>query len=750
MHMKGTLLCHMDIVEEIRQDREKGAKRLESEYKAGLMSLARRFCPDVSDAEELVNATFAAVIENIDDYLEQSAFFAWMCQILTSLHSRNVRRKSNREIVYSDDVPDMIDDGAQATIYASLDHSLVRDAIGTLTDDEREILLLHYFLDMPVGKMAKILAVPCGTVKSRLHYARVALAAKLGAAAKKPGGKALLIALALAALTAAGAASSLAVVRLLSPATPAQEQQAPNNKAATAPLAAVRLPSQSQDAVEQQAYNSKDAATEQQPDDSASWLSLVAVNPLSQTPTIQKETPMNTATRSVALGAATALAFASTAEANLPPLDSAQFDYKYEMVARPDQQDLDGGGANDFTGWSTAFSLGTGADVGTIKIDASSNGKYLVSNQAVGTAGDGWRSMAASSATGFTVETRLKITACTGANGAICVEAGPSDSKVYARLNFFDSSIGWNGTTLTNLDTSAWHTYRIAREGGTTTHSVWVDGVLVAENLGTGFTYDNSTLYRMLLGSPGSGWTGKAQVAWLRFHKGAYAPLPPDYRPPRKASTDFPVQYEMDADDARISTTGNASDWTISGQTGATISKNGVLSVVPNGKQTYWCTTDSVWKDRVTADTAFTVDFSVKINSCTITGGDRTLQFWAASPRATGNLIIGLNHVWWQVTSAMGDNILLDSSDNSDDKHVFRIAYDGATRHGFTVWRDGVKLGENLVDLTAYNGASYSFLRFGIPGSTSGGAFDIGYIRWDTTGAYDWKDPPKAFTVVIR
>ena len=69
-----------------------------------------------------------------------------------------------------------------------------------------------------------------GTVLSRLHYARKALAAKLGAAAKKPGGKALLVALSLAALTAAGAATSLAVVRLLSPAPAAQEQQAYDSK----------------------------------------------------------------------------------------------------------------------------------------------------------------------------------------------------------------------------------------------------------------------------------------------------------------------------------------------------------------------------------------------------------------------------------------------------------------------------------------------------------------------------------------
>ena len=77
-------------------------------------------------------------------------------------------------------------------------------------------------------------------------------------------------------------------------------------------------------------------------------------------------------------------------------------------------------------------------------------------------------------------------------------------------------------------------------------------------------------------------------------------------------------------------------------------------------------------------------------------------------------------------------------------------SYDGATRHGFAVWRDGVKIGENLVDLTVYNGASYSFVRFGIPGSTSGGAFDIDYIRWDTTGAYEWKAPRKGLMFVIK
>lgn len=48
----------MSIVEELRKDPESGARRLEGEYKAGLMTLARRFCADEGDAEEP---------ENIDD-----------------------------------------------------------------------------------------------------------------------------------------------------------------------------------------------------------------------------------------------------------------------------------------------------------------------------------------------------------------------------------------------------------------------------------------------------------------------------------------------------------------------------------------------------------------------------------------------------------------------------------------------------------------------------------------------------------
>ena len=215
----------MDIVEEIRKDRENGAKRLVSEYKNGLLTLARRFCSDMSDAEELVNRTFAEVLANVDRYAEQSAFFGWMCQILSNLHANDCRRKSNANTVYPGDVPDVADWSAQEAIFSGLDHESLRDAIEQLPKDIRKAVILHYFEEMPVREVARILSTPAGTIAWRLHCAREILAAKLSAGAKKAvsksGAKALLIALALVAVAAVGA---VGVVAIRSAAEPEAEE----------------------------------------------------------------------------------------------------------------------------------------------------------------------------------------------------------------------------------------------------------------------------------------------------------------------------------------------------------------------------------------------------------------------------------------------------------------------------------------------------------------------------------------------
>ena len=68
-------------------------------------------------------------------------------------------------------------DGDQESRTAALD---VHRALATLPERQREVTVLFYFLDLPVGEIARELEVTEGTVKTSLHRARSALATVLG------------------------------------------------------------------------------------------------------------------------------------------------------------------------------------------------------------------------------------------------------------------------------------------------------------------------------------------------------------------------------------------------------------------------------------------------------------------------------------------------------------------------------------------------------------------------------------------
>lgn len=62
---------------------------------------------------------------------------------------------------------------------AGEDRAYVVEALKTLSPQHREVLALHYLLDMSVEAIAEDLESPVGTVKARLHHGRKALAAVL-------------------------------------------------------------------------------------------------------------------------------------------------------------------------------------------------------------------------------------------------------------------------------------------------------------------------------------------------------------------------------------------------------------------------------------------------------------------------------------------------------------------------------------------------------------------------------------------
>ncbi|GAB4495668.1 MAG: sigma-70 family RNA polymerase sigma factor [Anaerolineales bacterium] len=57
---------------------------------------------------------------------------------------------------------------------------LVDEAISNLPLPQRMVVVLYYINDLSVQEIAEILTLPVGTVKSRLHYGRLALRKQLG------------------------------------------------------------------------------------------------------------------------------------------------------------------------------------------------------------------------------------------------------------------------------------------------------------------------------------------------------------------------------------------------------------------------------------------------------------------------------------------------------------------------------------------------------------------------------------------
>ena len=184
-----------------------------AEYRERLYSVALALCHDETESEDLVLRTLERVIEKIGDYQERDSFYSWACVIMLNLYRDSTRGKVVQGTVPVGGAAEMdafMEPIGAERIVMDVDSGIVRQVLERMPEDMREVLLLHYFMDMPVGKIAKFLTQPVGTVKSRLYYARVALAMRLGAKLKKSA-----VALIAAALLFFGATAA-AVVGLVS------------------------------------------------------------------------------------------------------------------------------------------------------------------------------------------------------------------------------------------------------------------------------------------------------------------------------------------------------------------------------------------------------------------------------------------------------------------------------------------------------------------------------------------------------
>ncbi len=145
---------------------------------------------DARKAEDLVQETMLKAFRYFHRYQQGTNCKAWLFRIMTNTHINNNRSKRT-EMTYLDEVDSeansMQSYGTHSAFYQNpeqgylhqLVHDRVRDAVESLPDDYRSIVVLADLQDFSYKEIAEIVSCPIGTVMSRLHRGRKMLQKRL-------------------------------------------------------------------------------------------------------------------------------------------------------------------------------------------------------------------------------------------------------------------------------------------------------------------------------------------------------------------------------------------------------------------------------------------------------------------------------------------------------------------------------------------------------------------------------------------
>jgi RNA polymerase sigma-70 factor (ECF subfamily) len=154
-------------------------------------NLGLRMLGDPDDASDVVQDTFLAAFRRLSTFRGEAAFTTWLHRIAVNACYDALRARGRGPLLGSDH--DAGEDASERTAPLA-DHADdaagaldVRRALLAVQPEYRAALVLHDVLDMAVDEVARVLGVPVGTVKSRLHRGRVSLGRAMGV--REPGGR---------------------------------------------------------------------------------------------------------------------------------------------------------------------------------------------------------------------------------------------------------------------------------------------------------------------------------------------------------------------------------------------------------------------------------------------------------------------------------------------------------------------------------------------------------------------------------
>jgi RNA polymerase sigma-70 factor (ECF subfamily) len=148
-----------------------------------LYAVARLVLRDTTLAEDAVQEALLRAWQQLPSLRDPDRFDAWLYRLVVNAcadQGRQLKRWSNQVRPLPPDASIGDHSGAVA------DREQLERGFGRLKPEQRAVVVLHYYSGFSAAEMARILGIPEGTARSRLHYATEAMRAALQADARQP------------------------------------------------------------------------------------------------------------------------------------------------------------------------------------------------------------------------------------------------------------------------------------------------------------------------------------------------------------------------------------------------------------------------------------------------------------------------------------------------------------------------------------------------------------------------------------
>jgi RNA polymerase sigma-70 factor (ECF subfamily) len=173
-----------ELVVRCQQNDTRAFDELVARHQDRIYTAVSRFCGNAEDAADIVQRAFINAFRKIQEFKGDAAFSTWIYRI--AFNQAISFRRENRHTtvsIYSKDDDKVVEPAVESNPTEKTEgeetQKKVQQALEQLEEGDRQIILLKDLQGHSYDEIAVIMQIPKGTVRSRLHRARLELKSKL-------------------------------------------------------------------------------------------------------------------------------------------------------------------------------------------------------------------------------------------------------------------------------------------------------------------------------------------------------------------------------------------------------------------------------------------------------------------------------------------------------------------------------------------------------------------------------------------